>query len=164
MFHVINTLFPVALMAVLIAMVFKLSVDSGEKIGFSLTVLLAYAVYLTMISDNIPSTSVTASYHTLEFRYTKNSTVSYLKRDNSYDQFAETVNFEMRHAFRTILNFARYVAFSFYTSFFFCEKLKITNYTVMADNNLFYNRYFCYCTYLYCLFFSRHMKSKFAVF
>ena len=62
MFHVINTLFPVALMAVLIAMVFKLSVDSGEKIGFSLTVLLAYAVYLTMISDNIPSTSVTVCY------------------------------------------------------------------------------------------------------
>jgi hypothetical protein len=40
MFHVINTLFPVALMAVLIAMVFKLPVDSGEKIGFALTVLL----------------------------------------------------------------------------------------------------------------------------
>ena len=62
MFHIINTLFPVALMAVLIAMVFKLPVDSGEKIGFSLTVLLAYAVYLTMISDNIPSTSVSVCY------------------------------------------------------------------------------------------------------
>lgn len=62
MFHVLNTLFPVALMAVLIAMVFKLPVDSGEKIGFSLTVLLAYAVYLTMISDNIPSTSVTVCF------------------------------------------------------------------------------------------------------
>lgn len=62
LFHILNTLFPVALMAVLIAMVFKLPVDSGEKIGFSLTVLLAYAVYLTMISDNIPSTSVTVCY------------------------------------------------------------------------------------------------------
>jgi hypothetical protein len=49
-------------MAVLIAMVFKLPVDSGEKIGFSLTVLLAYAVYLTMISENIPSTSVAVCY------------------------------------------------------------------------------------------------------
>jgi hypothetical protein len=47
LFHIINTLFPVALMAVLIAMVFKLPVDSGEKIGFSLTVLLAYAVYFS---------------------------------------------------------------------------------------------------------------------
>ena len=62
LFHIINTLFPVALMAVLIAMVFKLPVDSGEKIGFSLTVLLAYAVYLTMISENIPSTSVAVCY------------------------------------------------------------------------------------------------------
>ena len=59
LFHVVNTLFPVALMAILITFVFKLPVESGEKIGFSLTVLLSYAVYLTLISDNIPSTSVT---------------------------------------------------------------------------------------------------------
>ncbi|KAK3093321.1 hypothetical protein FSP39_014069 [Pinctada imbricata] len=62
LFHVLNTLFPVALMAVLIPMTFKLPSDSGEKIGYSLTVLLAYAVYLTLISDNIPSTSVTVCY------------------------------------------------------------------------------------------------------
>ncbi|XP_060071422.1 acetylcholine receptor subunit beta-like [Ylistrum balloti] len=62
LFHVLNTLFPVALMAVLSAMVFKLPVESGEKIGFALTVLLAYAVYLTLISDNIPSTSVSVCY------------------------------------------------------------------------------------------------------
>ena len=62
MFHVMNTLFPVALMAFLIPMVFKLPSDSGEKIGYSLTVLLAYAVYLTLISENIPSTSVTICY------------------------------------------------------------------------------------------------------
>ena len=61
-FHVLNTLFPVALMAFLIPMVFKLPPDSGEKIGYSLTVLLAYAVYLTLISENIPSTSVTICY------------------------------------------------------------------------------------------------------
>ncbi|XP_021364866.1 neuronal acetylcholine receptor subunit beta-4-like [Mizuhopecten yessoensis] len=62
LFHVLNTLFPVALMAVLSAMVFKLPVESGEKIGFALTVLLAYAVYLTLISDNIPSTSVSVCF------------------------------------------------------------------------------------------------------
>ncbi|XP_052103515.1 neuronal acetylcholine receptor subunit alpha-6-like [Mytilus californianus] len=65
MFHIINTLFPVALLAVLIAMVFKLPVDSGEKNGFALTVLLSYAVYLTLISDNIPSTSVSICYLSL---------------------------------------------------------------------------------------------------
>ncbi|KAJ8308725.1 hypothetical protein KUTeg_013599, partial [Tegillarca granosa] len=62
LFHTLNTLFPVSLMAFLIAMVFKLPPESGEKIGFSLTVLLAYAVYLSMISENIPSTSIYICY------------------------------------------------------------------------------------------------------
>ncbi|XP_061168933.1 neuronal acetylcholine receptor subunit alpha-2-like [Saccostrea echinata] len=65
MFHALNTMVPVVLMAFLISMVFKLPVDSGEKIGYSLTVLLAYAVYLTLISDNIPSTSVSVCYLTV---------------------------------------------------------------------------------------------------
>ncbi|XP_063428227.1 acetylcholine receptor subunit delta-like [Mytilus trossulus] len=64
-FHIINTLFPVVLMAILIAMVFKLPVDSGERNGFALTVLLAYAVYLSIISENIPSTSVSVCYLSL---------------------------------------------------------------------------------------------------
>lgn len=62
LFHVINTLTPVAIMAILISMVFRLPVDCGEKNGFGLTVLLAYAVYLTIISENIPSTSVSFCY------------------------------------------------------------------------------------------------------
>lgn len=62
MFHVLNTMFPVVLMAFLIPMAFKLHVESGEKIGYCLTVLLAYAVYLSMISENIPSTSVSICY------------------------------------------------------------------------------------------------------
>lgn len=62
MFQLIYTLFPVAIIAILIAMVYKLLAKSGEKICFSLTVLLAYAVYLTMISNNIPSTSVNICY------------------------------------------------------------------------------------------------------
>ncbi|XP_061168928.1 neuronal acetylcholine receptor subunit alpha-2-like [Saccostrea echinata] len=69
MFHALNTMVPVALMAFLIPMVFKLPVDSGEKIGYSLTVLLAYAVYLTLISDNIPSTSVSVCYLSKNLTY-----------------------------------------------------------------------------------------------
>ncbi|XP_069118205.1 acetylcholine receptor subunit beta-type unc-29-like [Argopecten irradians] len=65
MFHILNTLFPVALMAILSVMVFKLPADSGEKVGFSLTILLAYTVYLTLISENIPSTSITICYLSL---------------------------------------------------------------------------------------------------
>jgi hypothetical protein len=52
------------LLAFLSAMVFKLPPDSGEKMGFSLTVLLAYAVYLTIISDDMPSTSTSTSVNT----------------------------------------------------------------------------------------------------
>ena len=60
-FHILNSLVPMVLLAFLSAMVFKLPPDSGEKMGFSLTVLLAYAVYLTIISDDMPSTSTSTS-------------------------------------------------------------------------------------------------------
>lgn len=61
LFHILNTILPVLLMASLIVFVFKLPPESGERIGMSLTVLLAYAVYLTLISDSIPRTSLSAS-------------------------------------------------------------------------------------------------------
>ncbi|XP_052812696.1 acetylcholine receptor subunit beta-like isoform X1 [Mya arenaria] len=61
LYHILNTIFPVILMSCLIVFVFKLPPESGERIGMSLTVLLAYAVYLTLITDNIPQTSLSAS-------------------------------------------------------------------------------------------------------
>ncbi|CAG2221669.1 CHRNB1 [Mytilus edulis] len=64
-FHVLNSLIPMVLLAFLSSMVFKLPPDSGERIGYSLTVLLAYAVYLTIISDNMPSTSSSTSVLTI---------------------------------------------------------------------------------------------------
>ena len=60
-FHILNSLVPMVLLAFLSAMVFKLPPDSGEKMGFSLTVLLAYPVYLTIISDDMSSTSTSTS-------------------------------------------------------------------------------------------------------
>ncbi|XP_052231622.1 acetylcholine receptor subunit beta-like isoform X1 [Dreissena polymorpha] len=61
LYHILNTIFPVILMSCLIVFVFKLPPESGERVGMSLTVLLAYAVYLTLIADNIPRTSTSAS-------------------------------------------------------------------------------------------------------
>ncbi|XP_033728797.1 acetylcholine receptor subunit alpha-like [Pecten maximus] len=61
MYHVLNTLTPTILLAFLSCMTFKLPVQSGERIGFSLTVLLSYAVYLSVLSEHIPTTSVTTS-------------------------------------------------------------------------------------------------------
>ncbi|XP_033728753.1 acetylcholine receptor subunit alpha-1-A-like isoform X2 [Pecten maximus] len=56
-FFVMNTIIPILLLAILNGFIFSLSVESGEKVGFVLTVLLAYAVYLTLVSDHIPTTS-----------------------------------------------------------------------------------------------------------
>ncbi|KAL4217017.1 Neuronal acetylcholine receptor subunit [Mactra antiquata] len=61
LFHMLNTLFPVVLMSFLTVAIFKLSPESGERVGLALTILLAYAVYLTLISESIPQTSMSAS-------------------------------------------------------------------------------------------------------
>ncbi|XP_053385420.1 neuronal acetylcholine receptor subunit alpha-3-like isoform X1 [Mercenaria mercenaria] len=61
LFHLLNTLFPVVLMGFLTVAIFKLSPESGERVGLALTILLAYAVYLGLISESIPQTSLTAS-------------------------------------------------------------------------------------------------------
>ena len=48
-------------MASLTIFVFKLPPELGESIEISLTVPLAYAVYLTLISENIPRMSKSVS-------------------------------------------------------------------------------------------------------
>ena len=58
MFQVMNTIIPMILLASLSVFVFQLPPDSGEKMGYSLTTLLAFAVYLTLVSANIPTTSI----------------------------------------------------------------------------------------------------------
>lgn len=61
LFHILNSVYPVFLIGMLIPFVFKLG-ETSVKIDFSLTVLLSYAVYLTMIAENIPSTSMSVCY------------------------------------------------------------------------------------------------------
>ncbi|XP_062589972.1 acetylcholine receptor subunit beta-like [Saccostrea cucullata] len=61
-YHLMTTIIPMFLLAFMSCYVFKLPVDAGEKLGYCLTVLLAFAVYLTLVSDNIPTTSTTISY------------------------------------------------------------------------------------------------------
>ncbi|KAJ8317284.1 hypothetical protein KUTeg_005188 [Tegillarca granosa] len=55
LFHVINSLIPVTLFSSLSCAIFKVPADSGEKVGFCLTVLLGFAVYLTILTDFIPT-------------------------------------------------------------------------------------------------------------
>ena len=49
------------LLALLGTMVFKVPPNSGEKIGYCLTVMLSYTVYLTVVSQTMPSASHTTS-------------------------------------------------------------------------------------------------------
>ena len=60
-FMLLNFL-PVTLFTVLNTLMFKLPIVSGERIGFSITCLLALAVYLTEITRSLPSGSNNMSY------------------------------------------------------------------------------------------------------
>jgi hypothetical protein len=61
MFHIMNIISPVVFLGLVNVIVFKLPVDSGERMSFAMTVLLSFAVYMTLIADKMPQTSNTTS-------------------------------------------------------------------------------------------------------
>ncbi|RUS87382.1 hypothetical protein EGW08_004836 [Elysia chlorotica] len=61
-YYILNIILPVLFLSSTASLVFFLPADAGEKIGMGITVLLAYAVYLTIIADNMPQTSLQVSY------------------------------------------------------------------------------------------------------
>lgn len=61
-FTVLNYVFPVMLFSLLSCYAFKLPIDSGERMGYSLTVLLVYVFYLMLVTDSMPATSKHTSY------------------------------------------------------------------------------------------------------
>lgn len=56
-FFIINLILPIFVLNILNICAFFLPPESGERIGFSVTVLLAIAVFLTISSDQLPGTS-----------------------------------------------------------------------------------------------------------
>lgn len=56
-FYVINVIAPVVLLAVLNVFTFVLPMDSGEKMSYSITVFLSFAVFLSIVSSTLPKTS-----------------------------------------------------------------------------------------------------------
>ncbi|KAK3100616.1 hypothetical protein FSP39_022665 [Pinctada imbricata] len=56
-FYTLNLLTPILILMVLNSMVFVLPAESGERVGFSVTLLLSVAVYMTIISDKLPNSS-----------------------------------------------------------------------------------------------------------
>ena len=61
LFYVLNFLAPIVILVLLNTMVFLLPTESGERVGFSVTILLSIAVYLTIIAEKLPETSNPAS-------------------------------------------------------------------------------------------------------
>lgn len=56
-FVIVNVILPILNMGFLNILVFWLPAQSGERISFAITVLLAIAVFLTLVVDNLPKTS-----------------------------------------------------------------------------------------------------------
>ncbi|XP_048731356.2 neuronal acetylcholine receptor subunit alpha-9-like [Ostrea edulis] len=57
LYFVINMLAPILLLSLLNPLVFALPIDSGERISYAITIFLSFAVFMTLLSDNIPKTS-----------------------------------------------------------------------------------------------------------
>lgn len=56
-YYIAGLLLPILLMNSIQLLVFIIPVESGERIGYSITVLLAIAVFLTIIQDKLPESS-----------------------------------------------------------------------------------------------------------
>jgi hypothetical protein len=61
-YYIAGLILPICLMSFLQVMVYILPEESGERIGFSITVLLAVAVFLTIIPENLPEASEPSVY------------------------------------------------------------------------------------------------------
>lgn len=57
LFYVFNIILPIHSICFLNILVFRLPAESGERTGFSATMLLALAVFLTIVSDRLPESS-----------------------------------------------------------------------------------------------------------
>lgn len=64
-FFLLNMIVPIIFMALLNTAVFFIPADSGERISYSITVVLALAVFLTIVGENLPKTSNPMSYFSL---------------------------------------------------------------------------------------------------
>ena len=56
-YYMTNVIVPVILLGTFNVFTFVLPADSGEKIGYTMTVFLSFAVFLTVVSSELPQTS-----------------------------------------------------------------------------------------------------------
>lgn len=60
-FLLINIFAPILFLAMVNLLVFAIPIESGERISFAVTILLSFAVFLTLVTDKMPQTSHTVS-------------------------------------------------------------------------------------------------------
>ena len=56
-FFIVNVLLPILVLGFINCLVFVIPTESGERIGYSMTVSLSFAVFLSLVGDNVPKTS-----------------------------------------------------------------------------------------------------------
>lgn len=78
-FFVVNILLPVITLSVLNLLVFIVPIESGERVSFSLTVLLSIGVFITLISENLPPSAETMASicYVLSFVLVKSTVVCF---------------------------------------------------------------------------------------
>ena len=54
---IVNIVLPILFLCILNVLVFVLPAESGERVSYAITVLLAIAVFMTIVSDTLPKTS-----------------------------------------------------------------------------------------------------------
>ncbi|XP_071141749.1 neuronal acetylcholine receptor subunit beta-4-like [Mytilus edulis] len=57
LYTIMNIILPIILLALLDIFTFKIPADTGERLGYTITVWLSFAVFLTIVSDSLPKTS-----------------------------------------------------------------------------------------------------------
>ncbi|KAL3877098.1 hypothetical protein ACJMK2_034853 [Sinanodonta woodiana] len=61
-FYMVNFILPSVAMSVLVVWTFILPVETGERVSYSLTIMLSYTVLLTLLSSLLPSASINMPY------------------------------------------------------------------------------------------------------
>ena len=61
-FYVINLIMPAMILSVCMILTFLLPTECGERLGYSMTILLSYTVLMTITGDMMPTTSQETPY------------------------------------------------------------------------------------------------------
>ena len=70
-FYVINLIVPAMLLSVCMVLTFLLPTECGERLGYSMTILLSYTVLMTITSEMMPTTSKETPHISMQYIITR---------------------------------------------------------------------------------------------